>query len=111
MFSFYTGLCKNKVDIERIYGCSEGTESQFRLVLPYCSKKLKWEVIFDASTPWFAPDFRFDDDSFLNNVDVEFLEQKVPSLLKWNENDPQALTDVLSELVTLYKSHQVSTTI
>ncbi|KAJ2938218.1 hypothetical protein O0L34_g17554 [Tuta absoluta] len=101
------GLCKSKVDIERIAGSSEAVESQFRLVLPYCSKKLKWEVIFDATAPWFAPDFRFDDDSFINNIDEEFLEQKLPSLSKWNENDPKALTDVISELINLYKSHQI----
>ncbi|XP_063378864.1 BRISC and BRCA1-A complex member 2-like [Cydia fagiglandana] len=101
------GLCKTKVDIERISGSADGAESQFRLVLPYCSKKLKWEVIFDASTPWFAPDFRFDDESFLNNLDEDFLEDKVPSLAKWNENDPKALSGVISELLNLYKIHQI----
>ncbi|CAG9785155.1 unnamed protein product [Diatraea saccharalis] len=102
------GLCKTKVDIERISGASEGPENQFRLVLPYCSKKLKWEVIFDPSTPWFAPDFRFDDDSFLNNINEEIVEISLPSLSKWNENNPKALSDVISELVQLYKSHQIS---
>lgn len=100
-------MCKTKVDVERISGFTEGTESQFRLVLPYCSKKLKWEVIFDTSTPWFAPDFRFDDESFLNNLDEDFLEEKIPSLLKWNENDPTALSGVISEMLSLYKIHQV----
>ncbi|KAI8428605.1 hypothetical protein MSG28_007342 [Choristoneura fumiferana] len=101
------GLCKTKVDVERISGSAEGAESQFRLVLPYCSKKLKWEVIFDASTPWFAPDFRFDDESFLNNLDEDFLEEKIPSLLKWNENDPTSLSGVISEMLGLYKIHQI----
>ncbi|KAL4708397.1 hypothetical protein ACJJTC_019633 [Scirpophaga incertulas] len=103
------GLCKTKVDIERIAGfsCAEGVDSQFRIVLPYCSKKLKWDVIFDISTPWFAPDFRFDDDSFLCNIEEELIEYKLPSLTKWNENDPKALCDVISELVNLYKMHQI----
>lgn len=105
--TYISGLCKGKVDIERIPGSSDGIESQFRIVLPYCSKKLKWEVIFDSSAPWFAPDFRFDDDSFLNSIDEDFLELKLPSLSKWNENDPKALSEVVSELVNLYKSHQV----
>lgn len=85
-----------------------GGECQFRLVLPYCSKKLKWEVLFDPSIPWFAPDFRFDDDTFLSSVDENFLEEKVPSLAKWNEADPKSLSGVISELVNLYKCHQVS---
>lgn len=43
------------------------------------------------------------------NVDEQFLEEKVPSLAKWNENDPRALSDVISELINLYKLHQVRT--
>lgn len=96
------------MDIERISGGSDGVDSQFRLVLPYCSKKLKWEVIFDTTSPWFAPDFRFDDDSFLNNVDEDFIESRLPSLSKWNDSDPRALSDVVSELISLYKIHQVN---
>lgn len=88
-------------------GNSEGGESQFRVVLPYCSKKLKWEVLFDPTSPWFAPDFRFDDDSFLMNVDELYFEEKVPSLAKWDEHDPKALSNVISELLNLYKLHQV----
>ncbi|CAH2075198.1 unnamed protein product, partial [Iphiclides podalirius] len=101
------GLCKAKVDLERISGNCDGAETQFRLVLPYCSKKLKWEVIFDSSIPWFAPDFRFDDDSFLNNPDENFFLQNVPSLTNWNGNDPKALGDVITEFVKLYKTHQI----
>lgn len=86
---------------------TEGICSQFRLVLPYCSKKLKWEIIFDHTAPWFAPDFRFDDDSFLGSLDTETIERKIPSLANWNENDPRALTQVVSELVNLYKQYQV----
>ncbi|CAG9560341.1 unnamed protein product [Danaus chrysippus] len=101
------GLCKAKVDLERIGGNSSGAESQFRLVLPYCSKKLKWDVIFDTSTPWFAPDFRFDDDSFLSSANEDYLTKSVPSLTNWDANNPKSLGDVLSELITLYKIHQV----
>ncbi|XP_013188300.1 BRISC and BRCA1-A complex member 2 [Amyelois transitella] len=101
------GLCKTKVDLEKIPGGPDGADTQFRLVLPYCSKKLKWEVIFDSSTPWFAPDFRFDDESFLNNVDEGFLEEKLGSLAEWDENDPEALSKVISELVSLYRAHHI----
>lgn len=100
-------MCKTKVDLERISGSSDGGDCQFRLVLPYCSKKLKWEVLFDASAPWFAPDFRFDDDSFLSSIDEDFLDNMVPSLAKWNENNPKALSEVVAELVEVYKTHQV----
>ncbi|CAH2107473.1 unnamed protein product [Euphydryas editha] len=101
------GLCKSKVDLERISNSSTNSETQFRLVLPYCSKKLKWDVIFDPSTPWFAPDFRFDDDSFLSNADEELLTKGVPSLSKWNASDPKSLSEVIYELVNMYKIYQV----
>ncbi|XP_072941072.1 BRISC and BRCA1-A complex member 2-like [Epargyreus clarus] len=100
------GLCKTKVDLERM-GCSDENETQFRIVLPYCSKKLKWDVIFDASVPWFAPDFKFDDESFLNNADDECILQHIPSLLKWDANDPKSLSHVISEMINLYKLHQI----
>lgn len=96
------------MDLERIGSAANGAESQFRLVLPYCSKKLKWDIIFDSSTPWFAPDFRFDDVSFLSNADEELLVQGAPSLAKWNPSNPQSLSEVISELVKLYKIHQVN---
>lgn len=95
------------MDLERIGGNCDGVDTQFRIVLPYCSKKLKWEVLFDSSTPWFAPDFRFDDDNFLNNADESFLLTNVPSLSNWNGNDPKALGNVITELVKLYKAYQV----
>lgn len=96
------------MDIEKIPVTSSDPESQFRLILPYCSKRLKWEVLFDVSCPWFAPDFRFDDDSFLADVDENEIEAKVPSLANWKETDPRMLSNVLTELVGLYKTHQVT---
>lgn len=35
------GLCKTKVDLERVGGSANTLENQFRLVLPYCSKKIE----------------------------------------------------------------------
>ncbi|XP_068630473.1 BRISC and BRCA1-A complex member 2-like [Battus philenor] len=101
------GLCKAKVDLERIGNNNDGSVTQFRLILPYCSKKLKWEVIFDSSAPWFAPDFRFDDDSFLNSPDEDFFVKNIPSLTNWDGNNPNALCDVITEMIKLYKIHQI----
>lgn len=80
---------------------------QFTLVLPYAGSQLKWEVIFDSLYPWFAPDFRFDDETFLSNVNDEFIEQHIPSLAHWNDKDPKALSCVITELTELYREHQV----
>ncbi|VVC92856.1 unnamed protein product [Leptidea sinapis] len=101
------GLSKAKVELERISGSFEGIDCQLRLVLPYCSKKLKWEVIFDPNTPWFPPDFRFDDENFMSNANEDILVKELPSLCNWNASDPKALCDVISELIKLYKTYQM----
>ncbi|XP_041976585.1 BRISC and BRCA1-A complex member 2-like [Aricia agestis] len=101
------GLCKSKIEIEKIGSNSKGNHNQFRLLLPYCSRKLKWEVIFDSSVPWFAPDFRFDDDSFFSNVDEDFIEKSLPSLAQWNPSNLRSLNNVLTELICFYKTYQV----
>lgn len=102
-----SGLCKAKFDVEFVSGASDEDCNHFRLVLPYCSKKLKWEILFDNSAPWFAPDFRFDDESFLGRFDVNIIEEQLPSLANWNGKDPKALSQVISELINVYKKHQV----
>lgn len=67
--------------------------------------------MFDATCPWYAPDFRFDDENFLANVDATSIEKHIPSLAKWNDDDPKALSNVIRELIALYKEHQVGRTL
>lgn len=100
------GLCKSKIDIERLRSSNNNLSDQFTLVLPYAGKSLRWEVLFDSSAPWFAPDFRFDDEGFLANTDDDFFNQLVPSLVNWDDTDPRALSKVISELMSAYRLHQ-----
>ncbi|XP_053602268.1 BRISC and BRCA1-A complex member 2-like isoform X2 [Plodia interpunctella] len=83
------------------FGILSDISSYFRPFIQNVLQELK------LATPWFAPDFRFDDESFLSSVDEDLLEEKLGSLAKWNENDPEALSKVISELVTLYRNHQI----
>lgn len=66
--------------------------------------------MFDVTCPWYAPDFRFDDENFLANVDSACVEKHVPSLANWNDDDPKALSNVIQELIALYREHQVGRT-
>lgn len=54
-----------------------------------------------------GPDFIFNDNSFLADIDIDTLSVKVPSLTEWNPNDKHALLNVLIELLSCYKQHQV----
>lgn len=40
--------------------------------------------------------------------DIDILSTWVPSLVKWNPNDTDALLNVLIELLLYYKEHQVN---
>lgn len=80
----------------------------FIIKIPYAGKQLKWEVIFDPEDFYFAPDFEFNDDQFLNSPDYEMIASNVPSLVNWNLKDPKALSQVLNEFISLYKKLQVN---
>lgn len=86
---------------------AEGNADRFKLVIPYAGQKITWNVVFNSQKPHFAPDFCFDDDSFLADPDIEFLEEALPSLATWNVRDPRALLNVILELLEIYRKHQV----
>lgn len=107
---FLLGLCKSKIDIEKFQYSGNDKNclaDQFTLILPYAGNYLRWEVLFDVTRPRFAPDFRFDDENFLSNVNADFLERHVASLAQWDISNPKALSNVISELMQLYREYQV----
>ena len=67
-----------------------------------------WNVLFDSQCPEMGPDFIFNDQTFLMDPDIDILSTWVPSLVKWNPNNTDALLNVLMELLLYYKEHQVS---
>ncbi|XP_046403327.1 BRISC and BRCA1-A complex member 2-like [Ischnura elegans] len=104
--------CESKVTISDVQTglAEEGKEpygDRFKLVIPFAGQQISWSVVLDALNPHFPPDFCFDDPSFLSSTNPEFLEEHVPSLLNWNPENPNALLQVVEELLTLYRKHQV----
>lgn len=67
-----------------------------------------WNVLFDSQCPEMGPDFIFNDQNFLMDPDIDMLSTWVPSLVRWNPNDTDALLNVLIELLLYYKEHQVN---
>ncbi|XP_066993310.1 BRISC and BRCA1-A complex member 2 isoform X3 [Anabrus simplex] len=81
---------------------------RFKLSIPFAGQLISWEIVFNSYRPSFPPDFCFHDESFLSDPEVNILEENVPSLAKWDAEDPKSLLHVISELLALYRKHQVS---
>lgn len=90
-----------------IYSKEENLFDHFKLAIPYAGFTLVWEVRFDSNCPEQAPDFLFDDDSFTLFLDAELVSERVPSLDRWNIEDPECLSSVVQELLNLYTTYQL----
>lgn len=79
----------------------------FELEIPFAGTVLKWDVLLNEENYEFAPDFDFKSDMFLTDPDVDTIIEHIPSLLKWNINNPKAFRNVIEEFLQLYKKMQV----
>ncbi|XP_078037659.1 NAD(P)HX epimerase isoform X1 [Augochlora pura] len=96
------------IQIETISSsCDKAEADHFKLSIPYAKQTLTWNVFFDSQCPEMGPDFLFNDDTFLMDMNIDTLSARLPSLAKWNVNDQNALLNVLMELLLCYKQHQV----
>ncbi|XP_011702685.1 PREDICTED: BRCA1-A complex subunit BRE-like [Wasmannia auropunctata] len=87
--------------------CDKNKNDCFKLAIPYAGENLVWNVLFDSQCPEMGPDFIFNDQNFLMDPDIDILSTWVPSLVKWNPHDTDALLNVLNELLLYYKEHQI----
>ncbi|XP_018406931.1 PREDICTED: BRCA1-A complex subunit BRE-like [Cyphomyrmex costatus] len=87
--------------------CNKNKNDCFKLSIPYAGEHLMWNILFDSQCPEIGPDFIFNDQNFLIDPDIDILSTWVPSLVKWNPNDTDALLNVLTELLLYYKEHQI----
>ncbi|KAG6802092.1 BRISC and BRCA1-A complex member 2 [Apis mellifera caucasica] len=102
------GVCCETIKIDSLSSsCGKEQGDRFKLSIPYAKQNLVWNVFFDSQCPEMGPDFIFNDNTFLADIDVDTLSVKVPSLANWNPNDENALLNVLKELLLCYKEHQI----
>ncbi|OAD61575.1 BRCA1-A complex subunit BRE, partial [Eufriesea mexicana] len=102
------GICCEAIKVDSMSSsCGKFQGDRFKLSIPYAKQNLTWNVFFDSQCPEMGPDFIFNDNTFLADMDVDTLSVKVPSLAKWNPNDGNALLNVLMELLSCYKQHQI----
>ncbi|XP_077269216.1 BRISC and BRCA1-A complex member 2 [Temnothorax americanus] len=102
------GICYGLIKLDSVSSsCNRNKNDCFKLSIPYAGEHLAWNVFFDSQCPEMGPDFIFNDQNFLMDPDIDILSTWVPSLVKWNPNDIDALLNVLIELLVYYKEHQI----
>lgn len=87
--------------------CGKTQGDCFKLSIPYAGHTLSWNVLFDSHYPELGPDFLFGDETFLTDPDIQSLSTYVPTLVKWDCKNDNALLKVIMELLSYYKQHQV----
>lgn len=110
----YVSMCEQfgDIQIKNIgYSCiqakiGDGKADRFVLILPYINSTMEWNVIFDSTHLALAPEFQFDDATFLSDPDLEVIEKHIPSWNKWNINNPCALKNIIGEFYEYYKKYQ-----
>ncbi|XP_060529089.1 BRISC and BRCA1-A complex member 2-like [Cylas formicarius] len=79
----------------------------FAIHVPYCGRKLNWEIIFDPENLSELPDFNFNDPSFLAEPDINYIAQHIPSWDHWNLANSHAILNILNEFLALFKKLQI----
>lgn len=85
----------------------ETVSDRFRLMIPFTSLSMTWQVIFNYLYPNCPPDFEFNDLDF-NYFVSDNIEELVPSLNHWDCRNDKALINVVTELRSAYLKYQVS---
>ncbi|PON70720.1 Brain/reproductive organ-expressed protein [Parasponia andersonii] len=104
------------VKIEQMWSGSKyypGTLDRFTLAIPYCLDFLRWDVIYDAESPFSAPDviFGVEDERFppfllMGGEGGGFLKSPKNCFSDWNSKDPTRLMFLVQQLRDQYKSYQ-----
>ncbi|KAL5557878.1 hypothetical protein UlMin_034089 [Ulmus minor] len=86
---------------------------RFTLLIPYCLDFLKWDIVFDAESPFSAPDVIFgaEDESFHPFLETGGEAEGELNSLKnclsdWNYKDPKRLMLLVQLLRDQYTSYQ-----
>ncbi|XP_012269010.1 BRISC and BRCA1-A complex member 2-like isoform X2 [Athalia rosae] len=102
------GVSCGKVEASNVTSsCGKEKGDRFHLSIPYAGKRLVWSVFFNSLCPELGPDFLFNDDTFLDDPDLDTIIRHVPSLAHWDVTSDDALLMVIIELLMYYKQHQI----
>lgn len=101
------GICSGSISITNPQSGSPHTGNlelmdRAKLVIPYGGQTITWEVIFQYDRPECPPDFIFDDPEFEPDI------TDIKSLCDWDPDQPEALLDVVKELLDHYRANQVA---
>lgn len=80
---------------------------RFTLKVPLAAEIVQWDIVFNLGRPRLAPDFNFNDEPFVDELNLDELKTHVPDLVRWNLDDPKRLLLVIQQFIQLYKRHQI----
>ena len=80
---------------------------RFSIKVPLAAEIVQWDIVFNLGRPRLAPDFNFNDDTFVDELNLDELKTHVPDLVRWNPDEPKCLLLVIQQFIKLYKRHQI----
>jgi len=103
-------ICVHNIHIDKLCfgGPADIKEKQcdiFEISLNIATCNVKWQLIFDSFDVNSGPDFIFPPSELTEEFDPDF--EQVESLINWNKNKPNALINVIKDLVEEYKKYQL----
>ncbi|KAK1324705.1 hypothetical protein QJS10_CPA01g00422 [Acorus calamus] len=101
------------IRVDQIWSGGKNTThcDRFTLLIPFCLDFIRWDVIYNAHSPFAAPDIIFGaEDEGFEPLSVycegEGEAWSKSSLSNWNSRDPSKLLSLIHELRDIYKSYQ-----
>lgn len=79
----------------------------FSIQIPYATRVLLWDIIFNPDCLTSAPDFNFNDEPFEGFIELTNINNYVPDWVNWNLGKPESLELIIGGFVKLFTEHQV----
>ncbi|GAB6020477.1 hypothetical protein CHUAL_003166 [Chamberlinius hualienensis] len=75
---------------------------RMKLVIPYAGQTVSWEIMFFGNSGMYPPEFRFDDKSFIPDI------ESMQALQEWRSDDKFSLLRLVQEMLDAYREYQLS---
>jgi len=81
----------------------ESVEDRFVLLIPYCGKLFKWDILYNYANLSYPPDFIVDGDGIHENP-ISY--ERLQSTREYVYNEPASLLKLVTELMVQFEEHQ-----
>lgn len=101
-------LCAGKASVRDFISSAHPSRSNteendtFTVIIPYAGVSLQWQVLFCGADSCGMPDFLIPEH---DGFDPEYKD--IPNLVNWDVKNPKSLLNVVKDILSLYKDHQM----